>query len=61
MTPSGSTGRIAPAWVREEIARHRRAWPLAVLAAGLLLALAAGLVAGVAIWTRGPLVCYALP
>jgi hypothetical protein len=61
MRSFGNTGPTAPAWVSERIRRREEAWPMAVLAGGLVVVMAASLAAGLWIWTSEPYAVYALP
>lgn len=61
MTRSGNTGPTVPGWIRDEIARHERAWPLAAFSAGLGAVILFELVLGAALWSAVPPVVYAGP
>ena len=58
---SPNTGPIAPAWIRDEIARQEENWPRAVLAAGMLVGIAMNVAMGALIWTADAVVYYAHP
>ena len=61
MTRFETIGQTVPGWMRETVRGEEEAWPLRLLAAGAACALAAGLVAGVILWTSDAAVYYALP
>lgn len=61
MTPSRNTGPTVPAWIRERIAEYERSWPLAVLGAGLAMAVILTLAMGALIWSSSALLYYARP
>ena len=61
MRKSEATGPTVPGWIRETVRRHEEAWPFRLLAAASAVALAAGLLSGVILWTSHAAVFYALP
>jgi hypothetical protein len=61
MTRSANTGPAVPAWIREEIARQERTWPLAALSAALGALLLLELVLGAIVWNATGPVVYAFP
>lgn len=61
MTSSPNTGPIVPAWIRDEIVRHERAWPRLALAAGMIASIGVDFAVGVWIWTSEAVVYYARP
>ena len=61
MTPSAGTGRIVPAWIRDQVRRYEAAWPMALLAAAVAAALSAQLILGGVLWTTDAVVYYARP
>lgn len=61
MTRFERTGATAPAWIRETVRHHERAWPPKLLATAVAVALAAGLLLGGLLWTSRAAVYYALP
>ena len=61
MTSFGNTGPTAPGWIRDQVDRYERAWPLLVLSAGTALAVLIGLTLGVLIWFSDAPVYYARP
>ena len=58
---SPNTGPTVPGWIHEQIERCERAWPLAVLGAGLALGILVDVLLGVLIWTASPVTYYAHP
>ena len=61
MRRSEATGPIVPGWIREAVRRQEEAWPFRLLAAAAVVALAAGLLSGVTLWTSRAAVFYAFP
>ena len=61
MTSCATTGLTVPAWIRERVGRYERAWPAALLAAGLAASLLAGAALLEVLWTADAVVYYALP
>ncbi len=61
MTRRGTTGSTVPGWIREQVGRHERAWPLWVLGAGLGGVILASLAFLGVLWSSAPVVYYALP
>ncbi len=58
---SPNTGPTVPAWIHEQIEAHERAWPLALLGAGLALSILVDATLGVLIWTATSVNYYARP
>ena len=61
MTSLPSTTRIVPAWIRDQVARYERAWPLGVLSACVAVAVLLDISLGVLLWTADSVVFYARP
>lgn len=56
-----STGASVPAWVREQVGRYERAWPLWALGAAAAGAALVLCVIGGCVWNAATVVCYARP
>lgn len=61
MKPSGVTGAIVPAWVRERIHQAECGWPGMVLAAALAVTVLGTLALGAMLWMADAPVYYARP
>jgi hypothetical protein len=58
---SPNTGPTVPAWIREQIEKQERAWPLATLGVGVAASILLDATLGALIWTASSVIYYARP